>query len=347
MLIQRRRYRQSGQYSRGKSAKRLAALTAAVLIFWAAPLGSLRVYALELVNVKPLFQLKSGGGRAFHLPSDVTVGLDDRIYVLDGVVGRVVVFSKRGKYLFQFGQRGSDKGEFWDALGLDVHPGNGNIYVADSKNHSIQVFSPEGKFLFLFKLIPTEEGKKPADPTDVTIVLPKVSTDIFITITDKRTKCFIVDNNNHRILIYDENGVYIKTYGFMGFEKEQLRFPYAIQIDKDRNFFISEVSNTRVQVLDEDFDYIRDVGTWGVRKGQFYRPQGLALDPKRNSFVSDSYIDVVQAFNFEGDFLGAVGVNNKLKKFASPVGLYIKDKRLYVVEMWGNKVSVFQMKDYP
>jgi DNA-binding beta-propeller fold protein YncE len=60
--------------------------------------------------------------------------------------------------------------------------------------------------------------------------------------------------------------------------------------------------------------------------------------------VSDSYLGVIQVFDTNGEFYSVLGdpENGKVKKFQTPVGLYIDDRnRLYVVEMFANKVSVY------
>ena len=82
---------------------------------------------------------------SFEQPTDLSVGKDGLIYVLDGVNQCVKVFAKNGKYKFSFGKEGSGKGEFQLPVGLDVDR-EGDVYVADSGNHRVQVFGPRGKF---------------------------------------------------------------------------------------------------------------------------------------------------------------------------------------------------------
>lgn len=59
---------------------------------------------------------------------------------------RVMKFSAAGKFLFQWGTKGTGPGQFdlprWVALDA-----SGNVYVADRENLRIQVFDSAGHFL--------------------------------------------------------------------------------------------------------------------------------------------------------------------------------------------------------
>lgn len=59
------------------------------------------------------------------------------------------VFDSRGRFLFNFGRKGSQDGELMRPTGVAVGH-DGNIIVADRDNHRIQVFSSEGRFMTKF-----------------------------------------------------------------------------------------------------------------------------------------------------------------------------------------------------
>ncbi len=270
----------------------------------------------------------------FSQPSDVVVGNNKRIYVLDGVNNLVKVFNYQGAYLFSFGGAGSGKGKFNFPLGIGLGEKD-RIYVADSGNHRVQIFSTEGEYLRQFT---TESGKKDAKPSD--------PTDVVVNSALKR--CYVVDNDNHWILIYDlEEGKLIRTYGTMGMEKREFRFPFLLDVDREGNLYTVEVINTRVKVVDPEGNFLTNIGRWGVEKGKFYRPKGVAIDSKGRVFVSDSYLGVIQVFDREGRFLSVIGdEEGTILKFTTPTGLFIDKKmRLYVVEMCANRVRVLSLKD--
>lgn len=84
---------------------------------------------------------------AFNLPTDVAFAPDGSIYVSDGYANeRVVKFSRDGKYLMEWGKRGSGAGEFLLPHNLAIDA-QGRVYVTDRENQRIEVFDANGKFL--------------------------------------------------------------------------------------------------------------------------------------------------------------------------------------------------------
>ena len=90
----------------------------------------------------------SGASRStFNLPTDVAFAPNGDLYVTDGYGGaRVVKFSRDGKYLLEWGKRGTGPGEFGLPHNVVVDT-QGQVYVTDRDNQRIQVFDANGKFL--------------------------------------------------------------------------------------------------------------------------------------------------------------------------------------------------------
>ena len=131
----------------------------------------------ETVKTKLLLRIT----RDFSQPSDVSVSRDGRVYVLDGVNGKVKVFNRNGKFIFSFGKTGAEKGEFSLPLGIFVDD-TGMVYVADSGNHRVQVFTAEGKYVDQFSTEREGDTAVHSDPTDVVV-------------NNKLKRCFVVDND--------------------------------------------------------------------------------------------------------------------------------------------------------
>ncbi len=298
-------------------------LIALILLVSAAP-----AFGIRLTNVKHLFDLTYG----LNAPSDVAVASDGHIYVVDGVNNTIRIFNQKGKLVSSFGKKGSGRGEFRFPLGIDIDS-LGKVYIADSGNHRVQIFNSWGSFVAEIKI--PAKGNNPADPSDVVV-------------DDSRNRCYIVDNDNHHILAYDLTTLKLtKTFGTLGTDKRAFRYPFFITLDKNKYLYIVDVINTRVQVLNPDGLFVAFIGGWGVEKGEFFRPKGVAIDKDSKVFVSDSYMGVIQVFDSNGEFYAVVGDSGKdaVKKFKTPTGLFIDNKnRLYVVEMFANKVSVYQIE---
>ncbi|MBI3680447.1 MAG: hypothetical protein HY235_08625 [Acidobacteria bacterium] len=68
-------------------------------------------------------------------------------YVADGYRNsRVIKFSRDGRYLFEWGKKGTEAGEF-NLPHTIVLDSNGRVYVGDRENKRIQIFTPEGKYI--------------------------------------------------------------------------------------------------------------------------------------------------------------------------------------------------------
>ena len=93
------------------------------------------------------------GGEApgtFIYPSAVVVAPNGDIFVADGhgadTNGRIMKFSRDGKFIKSWGQKGTGRGEFGGlhAIAMDSQ---GRLFVGDRGNSRIQIFDQDGKFL--------------------------------------------------------------------------------------------------------------------------------------------------------------------------------------------------------
>jgi len=83
----------------------------------------------------------------FNLPTDVAFGSNGDVYVSDGYGNpRVVKYSRDGKYLLNWGKRGSGPGEFQLPHNIVVDARD-RVYVTDRDNRRVEVFDAKGKFL--------------------------------------------------------------------------------------------------------------------------------------------------------------------------------------------------------
>ena len=262
----------------------------------------------------------------FSMPSDAAVGPDGKLYVLDGVNHRVVVFDAAGQFRFKFGSRGSNLGQLFFPLGITTSP-DGKVYVADSGNHRFQVFSADGNALKAVALPGTASGVPP-DPTDVAIDMV-------------RQQLYVVDNDNHKLHVYNlSNNSFEQVWGGPGQGRRQFRFPFLIDTSSKGYVFVVEPINTRVQVLNSSGKFVCFIGGWGVKPGQLFRPKGIVTF-EDHVFVTDSYLGRVQVFNMAGDFLGIlIDSEGKPIQLATPTGITIdaKRRRLYVVELKADRV---------
>ena len=128
-----------------------------------------------------------GGGARFGAITDVSVGIDGRIYVTDGTAEPAVrVYSHEPRFLFGFG--GHDVGDhnfsFPSAVAATA---DGRIWVIDSIRQTIKVFDREGGFLGYFGGAGVASGD----------LLYPTSID-----TDGRERLFVVERVGARLTSY-------------------------------------------------------------------------------------------------------------------------------------------------
>ena len=89
-----------------------------------------------------------GGWDATHFnqPTDIAIRGDGAFYVSDGYVNsRVALFDGSGRFLHEWGQKGSAEAQFSNPHGLAL-AADGDVLVADRENSRIQVFDRQGVF---------------------------------------------------------------------------------------------------------------------------------------------------------------------------------------------------------
>jgi len=94
----------------------------------------------------------AGEGRnTLNRPSDVAVAANGDIFVADGHSGmdtnqRIVKYSKDGRFIKEWGGKGSAPGKLDGAHGLAMDSA-GRLFVADRVNRRVQIFDQEGNFV--------------------------------------------------------------------------------------------------------------------------------------------------------------------------------------------------------
>jgi len=97
------------------------------------------------------------GSEGFDRPTGVAVANNGDIFIADGHAtnksnaGRVVKFSKDGRFIKEWGRKGSGPGEFDEPHDIFVGGSRGWVYVTDRRNNRVQVFDQNGGFIAAWK----------------------------------------------------------------------------------------------------------------------------------------------------------------------------------------------------
>lgn len=155
------------------------------------------------------------------------------IYIGDGRSGRVIVLDSSGKFLFQFGKKGSNEGEFLNAKSIVTD--SERLYLLDPALFRISVYNKkDGKFLFMFGIISSLFGGF-SMPSNID--------------TDGE-RLFVVDTNRFVVIVFDKNGKPIAEFGGAGKNPENLSWPSDVKADKNGKIYVCDTGNARVQVYE-------------------------------------------------------------------------------------------------
>lgn len=179
-----------------------------------------------------LGEAKISGNDSLHFdkPTDIAIAKDGSFYVSDGYGNaRIIKFSKKGKYLFEWGKRGNKKSEFNIPHGISLD-NNGNVYVVDRENNRIQAFDSNGKFIKQF-----------ANNTFGSICS--------IAFDKTQSKLFAVDDYTflklkHRgsdVFIFDPTGEVQTRFGRSGSYLGNISWYHDLTVDNHENIYVGDI----------------------------------------------------------------------------------------------------------
>lgn len=268
------------------------------------------------------------GGRGtgkgeFDSPTGIAVDRNRNVFVTDTNNGRIEKFSPTGAFLDIIGTKGSGQGQLGAPNGIAVDH-IGNIYVADASNHRVQKLSADGK------LIAEWRGPAPGfyGPRRIAI-----GTDDSI---------YVVDQGHTRVVKFSPDGQVLTVWGTKGSGDGQFDDPASVAVDPTANkVYVADPRNKRIQVFDSDGKFLTKwiVPEWGGPYGF----EDLAIDSNNGRlYASSTSMNSVLIFDFNGNRVGAL-TPKPPDHLQGPSGLALVDRKLYIVNMGGNYVSVIDL----
>jgi streptogramin lyase len=159
----------------------------------------------------------------FNGVADLAFQPNGDFYVADGYRNsRIVKFSRDGKYLFEWGKKGTGPGEFNlpHAVALDS---KGRVFVGDRENARIQIFTPEGKYITEWR-----HGK---------------AFGLALTANDE---VWMTDARADRVVKINQKGELVDSFD-MPVKHPEAEGPHMIAIDRDGGLLVTETSRTIVR----------------------------------------------------------------------------------------------------
>jgi DNA-binding beta-propeller fold protein YncE len=174
----------------------------------------------------------------FDKPTDVAVGADGSFYVSDGYGNsRVAKFSAEGKFLLQWGKKGTAPGEFDLPHGIALDA-EGRVYVADRQNDRIQIFTGEGKLLGQWK------SAAMGRPYGV-----RVARDGRVYVADGGEQPEAPPDRS-KVVVLDSAGKVLESFGRWGNYDGQFMIAHDIAVGPDGSVYVGDILGRRVQKLE-------------------------------------------------------------------------------------------------
>jgi DNA-binding beta-propeller fold protein YncE len=276
-------------------------------------------------GVTDMFEGGRGAGRGqFDSPTGLAVDAKGNILVADTNNGRIEKFSPTGTFLSTLGADRIGHGQLGEPNGIAVDR-SGNIYVAEvASNHRVQKLAPDGTFI--------AEWKGP----DAGFYGPRR---IAIGPDDS---IYVVDQGRTRLVKFSLDGQVLSSWGSKGTGDGQFNDPTSVAVDSTSGkVYVADPINKRIQVFDPNGKFLTklSVPEWG-------RPAGfedLAIDPKNGRlYASSATMNAVLIFDLNGTRIGTLAPKPP-DRLEGPSALALVDRKLYVLNMHGNRVSVIDL----
>ncbi|MEA4901129.1 hypothetical protein [Desulfitobacterium sp.] len=272
----------------------------------------------------------NGSNQKFKSPLAVTTSTEGKIFVADTGHSQIQVLSASGKWEKDLG-----RGSLSYPTGLAYF--EQKLYVCDPQAQKIFVYQENGEELPTLlehqKLI-LKDGKpgQVIRPSNI-----QVSSDHLFYITDIANQC---------VVVLDQQGKILKSFGSSGTADGQFNYPNALFIDKDNKIYVSDSNNARLQIFNSEGEFLTKITGSNGKLGAMTLPRGVAVNDQGQIYVVDVFSNSVRVYDetgYELWVLGGMGSNQG--QFNFPNGICIDNKGLiYITDRENNRIQVFGYK---
>jgi sugar lactone lactonase YvrE len=264
--------------------------------------------------------------------SDVAFDSKGHLWVLNRGMQPLMEFDENGKYIRGFGE-----GMFTRTHGIRFDK-DGNLWVTDVGAHIVAKMNPQGQTLLtLGTKGKAGEWNEAAgsqlfnEPNDIAFA---ANGDFFI--TQGHTPG--AGKGDPRVLKFDKNGRFIKTWGGKGTEPGKFDVAHGLAIDAKGLLWVTDRENQRIQIFDQDGKYIREVKYAGL-------PCSLDIG-LQNIYMVNGFAGQVLKLDLDGKVLAVVGkAGNGVGEFGEAHFIAVSPKgEIFVADSVNRLVQKFVKK---
>jgi sugar lactone lactonase YvrE len=176
---------------------------------------------------------KPPGGEWTAAMSSVALGPDGNVWTFNRGKIPIQVYTPQGKLVKFWGE-----GMFKNPHSIRFDSA-GRLWVIDTLSHTVRNFSLDGKVLMTVGTLdqPGEDPTHMNQPNDVAFA--------------PNGDLYISDGyGNDRVVVFDKNGKFLRTWGKLGTGPGELSQPHSIALDSKGRVYVADRNNSRIQIFD-------------------------------------------------------------------------------------------------
>lgn len=144
-------------------------------------------------------------------------------------------------------------------------------------------------------------------------------------------KVYIVDTNNCRIQVFNENLNFEFSFG-----KERLSSPIDISIYNEK-IYVTDFENSKIFIFDSIGKFVSEFGKKGQNNGEFNSPLGIFINKNGYIFVCDSANNRVQIFDKNFNFTKSIIINGR------PSDVFVDENdKIYISDYYDFKIYIYK-----
>jgi sugar lactone lactonase YvrE len=248
-----------------------------------------RVGAIFIFNTetRDCQMIRNGIEAHFGWINGLAMDDDDRLFVSDGKMHRVLIFNAKHGLENQITEGISDP------VGLAIDTTNRFLYVVDTQQDQVLVYDADSHKLL--RRIGTG-GKNHFLTSQGDFGAPQGAA------VDADGILYVTDTLNNRVEIFDADGNFISEFGKHGDGPGYFARPKGIAVDADGHIWVADQMNDLLQVFNKDGQLLTYVGTGhGELPGQFRSLTGVAIDKNNRVFTTEQEPGRLQMFRYVTD----------------------------------------------
>lgn len=277
-------------------------------------------------NLKPVDFFKLPNGKSFGEAVGLAINSHQHVFVCNRGPEKVMEFDDSGNFVRSIGD-----GFFKSAHGLRIDADD-NIWVTDVDQHLVFRFNPKGQItLVLGRINNAGEWLK-----SYNIPLFNRPADIAF---DSDKNVYVADGyGNSRVVKFDKNGNFQKTWGVKGTGKGEFNLVHNIIIDPKNTVYVVDRENKRIQIFNTDGEYLREWNNIGS-------PYSLIISGSF-AYITDGVSGVISKLDLTGKVIAQYGQTGKaVGQFLMPHGIAVSStNKLFVADAINWRVQCFDIK---